>query len=88
MGKCSRPALIACALGMCAWFGGAAVAARGQSGAKNGEWPTYGGDLGSTRYSPLDQINADNFSKLRSRMAIQDRRAGAAAGISSWKRRR
>ena len=36
----------------------------GQSGAKNGEWPTYGGDLGHTRYSPLDQINAGNFSKL------------------------
>src|SRR5438477_2093394 len=37
---------------------------RAQTGAKNGEWPTYGGDLGNTRYSPLDQINADNFSKL------------------------
>jgi quinoprotein glucose dehydrogenase len=36
----------------------------GQSGAKNGEWPTYGGDLGHTRYSPLDQINASNFGKL------------------------
>jgi quinoprotein glucose dehydrogenase len=36
----------------------------GQAGAKNGEWPTYGGDLGNTRYSPLDQIRADNFSKL------------------------
>jgi len=36
----------------------------GQAGAKNGEWPTYGGDLGSTRYSPLDQINASNFNKL------------------------
>ena len=36
----------------------------GQSGAKNGEWRTYGGDLGSTRYSPLDQINASNFNKL------------------------
>jgi len=36
-----------------------------QSGAKNGEWPTYGGDLGNTHYSPLDQINADNFSKLQ-----------------------
>src|SRR5258708_13218070 len=35
-----------------------------QQGAKNGEWPTYGGDLGSTRYSPLDQIKADNFNKL------------------------
>ena len=36
----------------------------GQSGAKNGEWRSYGGDLGHTRYSPLDQINAANFSKL------------------------
>src|SRR3984885_6656892 len=38
--------------------------ARAQSGAKSGEWRTYGGDLASTRYSPLDQINADNFNKL------------------------
>ena len=37
---------------------------RGQSGAKNGEWPTYGGDLGHTRYAPLDQIAAGNFSTL------------------------
>ena len=35
-----------------------------QSGAKNGEWRSYGGDTGSTRYSPLDQINASNFNKL------------------------
>jgi quinoprotein glucose dehydrogenase len=30
-----------------------------------GEWPTYGGDLGSSKYAPLDQINKENFSKLR-----------------------
>ncbi len=36
-----------------------------QSGAKNGEWPTYGADLGNTHYSPLDQINAGNFSRLQ-----------------------
>jgi quinoprotein glucose dehydrogenase len=35
-----------------------------QSGAKNGEWRSYAGDVGSTRYSALDQINASNFSKL------------------------
>ena len=35
-----------------------------QQGAKNGEWPTYGGDLGNSRYSALDQINASNFNKL------------------------
>jgi quinoprotein glucose dehydrogenase len=33
-------------------------------GTQNGEWQTYGGDLSSTRYSPLDQINASNFNKL------------------------
>src|SRR5256885_17100553 len=40
------------------------TSARPQSGTNNGEWRNYGGDLGSTRYAPLDQINADNFSKL------------------------
>ena len=29
-----------------------------------GEWPTYGGDLASTRYAPHDQITADNFAEL------------------------
>ncbi len=42
----------------------ASAPAAAQSGAKNGEWRTYGGDLGSTRYSPLDEVNADNFNKL------------------------
>ncbi len=36
-----------------------------QSGAKNGQWLTYGGDLGNTHYSPLDQINANNFNNLQ-----------------------
>lgn len=38
---------------------------RAQTGAKNGEWRTYGGDLGHTRYAALDQINASNFDKLQ-----------------------
>jgi glucose dehydrogenase len=29
-----------------------------------GEWRHWGGDMASTRYSPLDQINADNFGDL------------------------
>lgn len=29
-----------------------------------GEWITHGGDLGNSRYTPLDQINAANFSDL------------------------
>ena len=40
------------------------TALHGQSGAKKGEWPTYGGDLGHTRYAPLDQITAANFGSL------------------------
>ncbi len=30
-----------------------------------GEWRAYGGDLANTKYSPLDQITADNFGTLR-----------------------
>ncbi|HYM24607.1 MAG TPA: pyrroloquinoline quinone-dependent dehydrogenase [Vicinamibacterales bacterium] len=37
---------------------------RAQFKPKLGEWWTYGADLASTRYSPLDQINKDNFNKL------------------------
>ena len=36
----------------------------GQSAGRMVEWRTYGGDLASTRYSPLDQITPANFSKL------------------------
>ena len=43
---------------------GTSVILSGQTGAKNGEWTTYGGDVGNTRYSPLDQINASNFKNL------------------------
>ncbi len=51
------------ALGL-AMFIAAGAATLAQSGARNGEWPTYGGDLGNTRYAPLDQINAANFNQL------------------------
>ena len=36
----------------------------GQSRAQDQEWHTYGGDLSSTRYSPLDIINGENFNQL------------------------
>ena len=32
----------------------------------NGEWPTYGGDLGSTKYSPLDQVTGTISATLKS----------------------
>src|SRR5215210_4445894 len=34
-------------------------------GVENGEWRYLGGDAGHTRSSPLNQINATNFSKLK-----------------------
>jgi quinoprotein glucose dehydrogenase len=43
----------------------ASAPSTGQSGAKNGEWRSYGADLGNTHYSPLDQVNADNFYKMQ-----------------------
>jgi len=38
--------------------------ASSQSPSKSGEWPSYAADLAGTRYRPLDQINASNFSEL------------------------
>ena len=35
-----------------------------QPGARNGEWRTYAADTYSSKYSPLDQITADNFGDL------------------------
>jgi quinoprotein glucose dehydrogenase len=35
-----------------------------QLGPQAGEWRSYGSDIANTRYSPLDQINAENFGKL------------------------
>ena len=34
-------------------------------GTANGEWRYWGGDEGSTRYAPLDQINASNVANLQ-----------------------
>ena len=40
------------------------ASAQGMPGTENGEWRYLGGDSGNTRYSPLNQINAENFSDL------------------------
>jgi quinoprotein glucose dehydrogenase len=57
-----RPLDICTALLFAAMFAPAPGLA--QYGATNGEWRSYGGDAGSTKYSPLDQIDASNFSDL------------------------
>ena len=36
-----------------------------QHGAVDGEWREYSGDLGASKYSPLDQINRSNVARLR-----------------------
>ena len=33
-------------------------------GTANGEWRSYAGDIAGTKYSPLDQIDRDNFADL------------------------
>src|SRR5262247_3558979 len=36
-----------------------------QHGARDGEWRAYAGDVGSSRYAPLDQITRDNVKNLQ-----------------------
>jgi quinoprotein glucose dehydrogenase len=36
-----------------------------QQGARDGEWRSYAGEVGGTKYSPLDQIDAVNVQELR-----------------------
>ena len=36
----------------------------GQQGTTDGDWRVYGGDAGGTKYSPLDEINAENVAEL------------------------
>jgi glucose dehydrogenase len=47
--------------------GAAALVPNAQTrrGTENGEWRTLGGDIGHTRYSPLDQITPANFETLK-----------------------
>ncbi len=47
-----------------AWLLSASVFWGAATAAEPGQWRYYGGDAGSTKYSPLDQINKDNVGKL------------------------
>src|SRR6202023_2229338 len=58
--------LVALALGVAAFALWNLTPARGQQGTPaSGEWRVNGGDSGSTRYSPLDQISAANVKNLQ-----------------------
>jgi hypothetical protein len=41
------------------------VALGAQQGTRDGQWRSYSGDAGSTKYAPLEQINKDNVRNLR-----------------------
>jgi len=57
-----------------------------QHGATLGEWRSYGGDVGSTKYSALDQITADNFEELEIawRWRSVDTHLSKSEGGGSW----
>lgn len=64
--------------------GGAAVfllmlafPAKPQQGAADGNWTSYGGDSGNTRYSPLSQIDGSNFSKMELAWSFSTANLGA-----------
>src|SRR5690349_12440965 len=54
-------AAMVCVAAAAAWW---TVAGRAADN-KNTDWPAYAGDNASTKYSPLEQINKDNVSKLQ-----------------------
>ncbi|HUO01392.1 MAG TPA: hypothetical protein VMU31_01335, partial [Rhizomicrobium sp.] len=41
-----------------------AGSAYAQTGGQNVDWPVYLGDINGSKFKPLDQINASNFSNL------------------------
>jgi quinoprotein glucose dehydrogenase len=58
------PAAAALLVGLAAISPRVTGQAPGQPTTKNGDWPMYTADLRGSKYSPLDQINAQNFNKL------------------------
>jgi quinoprotein glucose dehydrogenase len=65
--RSTRHSVCAIWLGVCvssvAWIAQAQPVA--PAAQMENQWPTYGGNLASQRYSPLDQIDKDNFKDLR-----------------------
>jgi quinoprotein glucose dehydrogenase len=57
----------------------ATTAQADQPSTANGEWPHYTGDILGSRYSPLDQINADNFEELELAWSFSTKNLGTRA---------
>ena len=58
------PAFVLVLIGLVWLKPGLSGQAPGLPSTRNGDWPHYTADMRGTKYSPLDQINASNFSKL------------------------
>jgi len=61
----NRPLWLATVLAVALALSAASQAQAPPGSTASGEWPTYGGDLANSKYSPLDQITAANFSSLK-----------------------
>ena len=61
----------------------AAQAQPGKTAPDPGDWPRYARDLGSTRYSPLTQINRNNVAKLTKAWSFRVRPEGGGSIVTS-----
>ena len=52
-------------------------------GTTDGQWHYLGGDAAHTRYSPADEIDADNFEDLEEAWVWDGRSFSAASGRST-----
>ncbi|PQA89558.1 PQQ-binding-like beta-propeller repeat protein [Hyphococcus luteus] len=62
-------------LGACANSGGPSL--------ETGDWPRYAGNLEGTRYSPLDEINTENVSRLTEAWSFRVKPEGGGMLVSS-----
>src|SRR6516164_34413 len=58
------PAVAVAAIGVAAWSVRTTGQARPTASTRNGDWPYYTADVHGTKYSPLADINANNFKNL------------------------
>lgn len=59
-----RGCLLAVALTLASWASHGVATIAAQSGAPDGSWPVWGGDVASTRYSSLTSIDRSNVDRL------------------------
>jgi quinoprotein glucose dehydrogenase len=56
--------LVAAGLALVAWAGSGSITSSMAQEPARSDWPSYGGDAGGSRYSPLDQIRRGNVGEL------------------------